>query len=177
MMGAGMIINRDNWATPPDFREAVINAFGWPSIDVCADSANAFAAGGAYVSERQNGLERDWCFNGRSGFGWCNPPGSQVAQWTAKALEESRARHRSLVLVQCGIESGWYEAVRPYCETIFLTPRVQFVPPPGVAKSSNARNYMLLVFDPWMVNIPGDRYRHWKWKRALMAETARDSGL
>ncbi len=152
---------RDTWATPPDLRKAITKAFGQPAYDACASHDNFFSFRHDYYTIEQDGLSRGWSNNELT---WCNPPGSQVALWTAKALEQLRLGRQSLLLVQCGIESNWYKTVKPYCETIFLTPRPQFIPPQGIPKSSNARNYMLLHFQRHYLTIPGERTKWWQWK-------------
>jgi phage N-6-adenine-methyltransferase len=156
---------RDTWLTPPNFREAVRLAYGYPMLDTCADACNRF--GSEYFgldhsrNESKDGLTASW---DNISYAWCNPPGSEVREWVLKADREARQWNRSLVLVQQGLESDWYHAVKDHCETLLLTPRVQFVPPSGIPKSSNPRNYMLLVFEPWMQRIPAERVRTWRWK-------------
>ena len=157
---------RDTWITPQDFRDAVVEVFGSPELDVAADGTNAFTDDPVFFYDGKSegdGLWREWDTYDNH-YAWCNPPGSAVSLWTAKALKEAILGNRSLVLVQAGISSKWYQAVRPYCETLLLTPRIQFDPPAGIPKSSKSRDYMLLVFEPWMTRIPGDRVRTWKWK-------------
>jgi phage N-6-adenine-methyltransferase len=161
--------NRDNWSTPEDFRVWYTDVFGYPECDAAASLENKF--GNYYIAEPGAPTDSDW-LTGLDGLQtpwsrhtFCNPPGSLVAPFTARALQQVQERGISArLLVQCGLESKWYDAVREYCETLILTPRIQFNPPPGVAKSSNARNYMLLVFDPWMVHVPAQRMRVVKWK-------------
>ena len=156
-MSAGI---RDTWATPPEFRRAVVMAFGHRTFDVCASADNYFSSVD-YYDENQDGLEHIWPAG--DGFNWCNPPGSQVAAWVKHANVCATHGASSLVLVQQGLETDWYHAVKDHCETLLLTPRIQFVPPPGIPKSSNPRNYMLLVFEPWMQHIPAERVRTWRW--------------
>jgi phage N-6-adenine-methyltransferase len=153
---------RDTWMTPENFRDAVRAAFGTPAFDTCASAENFFSFRHDYYTAEQDGLSRGW----HQGllFNWCNPPGSEVREWVLKADREARQGNSSLVLVQQGLESDWYHSVKDHCETLLLAPRVQFVPPIGIPKSSNPRNYMLLVFEPWMQRIPAERVRTWRWK-------------
>ena len=145
---------RDTWATPPDFRKAIVNAFGFPDLDVCASKTNYF--GHNFYDEAMDGLKQPWKKNV-----FCNPPGSEVAKWVRKAASEPT---RSLVLVQQGLETEWYHEAKTRCITLLLTPRIQFIPPFGIPKSSNPRNYMLLVFEPWMAKLPKERIETWRWK-------------
>ena len=156
---------RDTWATPADFRAAVTSAYGTPALDVCASYNNYFThAGGAFYSFAGNGLKHSWRTNT---YAWCNPPGSEVAKWVAKAKEQQTCANRSLLLVQCGLESDWFDSVKDIVETRILRPRVQFVPPPGIPKSSNARNYMLLDFNPKYLSNPMQRISVWQWKEKV----------
>jgi len=152
---------RDTWATPADFRAAVTSAYGMPSLDVCASSSNYFSSLCDYYTVEQNGLTQSWLADT---YAWCNPPGSEVAKWVAKAKEQQSCGNHSLLLVQCGLESDWYWSVKDIVETRILRPRVQFVPPPGIPKSSNARNYMLLDFGPKYLSNPMQRISVWQWK-------------
>jgi phage N-6-adenine-methyltransferase len=156
---------RDTWATPPDFRAAVTSTYGAPALDVCADAKNRFAAQyfalDHFLPASRNGLTNCWQADT---YAWCNPPGSEVAKWVAKAKEQQSIGNRSLLLVQCGLESDWFDSVKDIVETRILRPRVQFVPPPGIPKSSNARNYCLLDFDPKYLSNPMQRISVWQWK-------------
>lgn len=163
---------RDTWGTPPEFRLALYRTFGQFQIDVCADAENTLAAhyyDGADANS--DGLKKPWRVHPQHAqnkhFAFCNPPGTQVGHWSAKALEESRLLRASVVLTQAGIETRWYADVRYYCETLLLEPRVHFIPPPGIKESSNARNYMLLVFHPWLMRAPVESMRIWNWYSIL----------
>lgn len=151
--------NRDNWATPANLY-SVVDYIWRPNLDVCALRENAKCSD--YLSPEVNGLEVAW-----SGVCWCNPPGSEIAKWTQKALAEVRDHNVAAVvlLAQAGVGSRWYHAVAPWCETILLTPRPQFVPPPGVKASSNARDYVLLIFTPGAARVRGNRVSRFDWER------------
>jgi phage N-6-adenine-methyltransferase len=157
---------RDTWETPVVFRDAVANVFGWPDVDVCGSVENGFRRlGGRVITEAENGLVTPW--GNRGELVWCNPPGSQVGLWVLRAAQQVDALGvRALVLVQMGVETDWFCAVKERVLALPLRPRVQFEPPAGVARSSNPRNYMLLVFEPWMAWLPGERVQFWEWPAA-----------
>lgn len=157
---------RDTWSTPQDLRVAITGAYGYPQLDVCADSGNRFGVEffglDHHLIASRDGLTASWeC---RRGYAWCNPPGSQVGEWIAKAHAEQKLNRYSLLLVQAGLETKWFTSIRDVVETRILRGRVQFDPPAGIARSSNSRNYMLLDFDPKYLYHPMQRISVWDWE-------------
>lgn len=157
---------RETWSTPPDFRKVIVRTFGTPALDTCADAGNAFTAGPYFDGIADNGLMCPWCRDGR--WNWCNPPGGQLPSWVAKARYEQERGASSLVLVQDGLQTDWYQVLADSSATWLLRPRPQFVPPAGVKDSSNARNYILIALTPWMLHAPtANAVQVWEWRRML----------
>lgn len=146
---------RDTWATPPEFINWVEAVYGKITLDVCASAHNAKAD--KYFTEADDGLSQSW---ETPGWAWCNPPGSQVERWVAKALTQPQV----LILVQQGTETPWFrDLVQGSIEVLLLSPRIQFVPPEGIKKTSNPRNYALAVINGYRGNtIKLERWKPWK---------------
>lgn len=152
--------NRDNWATPDDLM-AAINRY-WPcDLDVCASDYNNKC--GMWYGEAEDGLAKPWktILTRRA---YCNPPGSEVARWVDKALAEQANGASTVLLVQAGIETEWYGRLMARSLPLILSPRPQFIPPTGAKPSSNPRNYIICILEPWMVDLGGAPMRQWVWK-------------
>src|ERR1700760_770728 len=73
----------DEWETPPDFFEKVVEEFGSFDLDVCANESNAKAK--RFYTKEQDGLSKNW-----TGKVWMNPPyGREISKWMRKAYESS----------------------------------------------------------------------------------------
>lgn len=135
---------RDTWATPPDFFHYIRERWN-PMLDVCASPENTKCP--AFITLEQDAFHAPW--NSINGTVWCNPPGSEVARWVALCAQRATERNLTvLCLVQAGVGSRWFLEYHKRAHTYLLTPRIQFIPPKGVKRSSNARDYMLMEFKP-----------------------------
>jgi len=150
-------MNRDNWATGPELF-AVIKSIWHPGIDVCADRDNHKCA--RYKTIEQDAL-RDGNSWGRAidgDFYFCNAPGSKIAEFMAKAFTEQDRGARGVFIFQAGISAKWFRGLTQRAIVHPLTPRPNFVIPPGVetksGRSVNDRDWMLAVLEPWMAALP-----------------------
>jgi hypothetical protein len=89
-----------------------------------------------------------------------------MGAWVDKAIAEvARARHSTALLMALSAPSTewWRRAVAAGAEIRLLSPRPQFLPPPGVKRSSNARENALLIFRSPPAG--GERPAHiWSWR-------------
>jgi len=77
----------DEWYTPPNYIELARQVLGWIDLDPASSAvAQQWIQATTYYTLRDNGLEQPW-----EGRMWLNPPyGSQVHQWTGKAVQAYR---------------------------------------------------------------------------------------
>lgn len=134
---------RDTWATPLDLWTFVHQQWK-PTLDVCASAENTKCP--VFFTAEQDAFTRVW--DAPNNVCWCNPPSSEVARWIKECWEQAfRDPNQTVVcLVQAGVGSKWFQEYHQYATTYLLSPRPQFIPPKGIKASSNARDYMLMVF-------------------------------
>ena len=169
---------RQEWATPPEFFEVVNDEFRF-DIDVCANPGNAKCS--LYITPEQDGLGvLPWLGGGVLGLkanglddpraAWCNPGFGNVTPWLEKAREQARD-HGGTVCVLTHVATAtkwWAKSVAEAREIRLLSPRVQFLPPAGVAKTSNPRDAALHIFDSAPNSVQeqrGARIWTWRWKK------------
>ena len=135
---------RDTWATPRSFFDWVYERWH-PLLDVCASAENTKCP--RFITAEQDAFHTPW--HSTNGVCWCNPPGSEVGRWVDLCARRSEQGNLTVCcLVQAGLSSRWFARNYRRADTYLLSPRVQFIPPPGIERSSNARDYMLMVFHP-----------------------------
>ena len=160
--------SRDNWATSAELF-AVIRDIWRPRLDVCASADNA-KCDNWIGAEGAGALGAGVRWYAEGGYYFCNPPGSQVAAFVEKALIEQELGSRGVMIFQAGISSAWFGALSRRATIYALTPRPNFVVPPGVKtvgdKSANDRDWMLAVIEPWFVSLPpgGGRELQFDWE-------------
>ncbi len=111
---------RDAWRTPPA-------VFAWLSmrfnfeVDAAATAENALCA-----RFFEDGLNTTW--SAHATMVYCNPPYSQLAQWLAKAEEESRRGCGSVLVIPSHKGELWwhYEIVGHAHEVILFGGRMRF---------------------------------------------------
>lgn len=140
--------DRDTWATSPELY-AVIDDIWHPTLDVCASAGNVKCP--YFYTEEMDALKQPWV---ASGYYFCNAPGSKIAAFVEKAIIEQQCGAAGILIFQAGISSRWFVDLCRCAVISPLTPRIQFVPPPGVPQSSNTRDWMLAVVEPWMLAVP-----------------------
>jgi phage N-6-adenine-methyltransferase len=101
--------NRQNWATPPEFIEAVARRFGRPDFDLAASADNAKAE--HYFTEKQDALRQDWTkplgMSPRVCF--LNPQYANIDPWAKKCAEVRLLPRWTLLLVPASVDSNWFE--------------------------------------------------------------------
>ena len=165
--GTGASFNRgkskQNYATPQDFRTAVINKFGWPGFDLAADSSNHFAnnhwsaPGTAFFDEEKDAFKQDWTALGE--LLWLNPPFDNIAPWAKKCYEAARSKTKILFLVPASVGSNWFSHYVHNCAMVyFLSPRLCFD-----GKNPYPKDMLLASYnDLHYVGKCG--YECWRWK-------------
>lgn len=120
-----------NWATPPEFIEAIARRFGRPDFDLAATSENTKAP--AHFTERDDSLKRDWVHldNGESErvrTAFCNPPFASIAPWVEKAAACKDLPRWTLLLLPASVDSNWFDAhVHNHAHWLGLKGRIKFV--------------------------------------------------
>lgn len=146
----------DTWATPWPFM-ASLRMSGYKfDCDVCASELNAKAE--YYIDRETDALSSvSWTVlmnnagvkTPRNGFTFfCNPGYSNVLPWCEKAHYEAQKNNATTcILAHDNFCGPWFRyAYRKNARILLLYPRIQFLPPAGVKKSTNMRCSILLVF-------------------------------
>lgn len=165
---------RQEWRTPRGFIAALAREFRI-DIDVSASAENCVVP--LYWSSDQDGLARPWFMfpldreepRGPR-VAWCNPGFRDLGAWVAKAVSEVAQNPGCVALIMgtaAPSTAWWATALDAGAEIRLLAPRVQFVAPPGIRQSSNAReNALVIIRSP----IGGDaktrarRAHIWTWR-------------
>lgn len=161
-----MIIDpRQEWETPSDLFGVLDREFGF-DLDVCATAANTKHP--VFISPSCNALKKNmpWLF--LKSRGWLNPGFANPMPWCEKAHTEVQRDPTNLV-VQIGLVSvsaaWWRFACTHASEIRLLSPRPQFVAPPGIKQTSNPRESVIIVWrKKTEVNPPPAYIWSWRWK-------------
>jgi phage N-6-adenine-methyltransferase len=143
--------SRQDFATPSDFREAVVKRFGRPDWDLAADDKNWFCP--EYFDEEQDSLKLNWHTLNRRLL-WLNPPFGDITPWAKKCAEESTRGALILFLTPASVGANWFsEHVHNKARVYFLSPRLSFD-----GKNPFPKDCMLSVY-----GLPAG-YECWRWK-------------
>lgn len=129
--------SKQDYVTPPEFISAVhhlltIEDF---TFDFAADPQNAKAPN--YWAEREDSLSKSalqWNAElklAQYGWGWLNPPFTNIGAWAAKCAAASAQRSQTHIamLVPAGVGSNWFrDYVAGKAEVLFLNGRLCFIP-------------------------------------------------
>lgn len=165
---------RNFWQTPSELIQALTKIYPI-ALDVCANENNKVC--GRYFSEEDDGLSKRWKTKGKYAF--CNPPYSQIKRWAIYAREELYVHgNKSLVLLPVDTSTYWWRYCALRATRIILlvggkspetkrfqSGRVQFISPPGIAKTTNMWPSSILVFsDPnkGVKEMPETTYFDWR---------------
>jgi len=129
---------QDEWYTPPEYIQLIHRTLGAIDLDPasCLQAQDTVRAG-AFFSESQNGLERNWW-----GRVFMNPPYSQpkINQFIEKLLLE-RASSRvteAIVLTTNNTDTDWFQSLAHGCSALCFTDgRVKFLAPDGRKPAPN----------------------------------------
>lgn len=158
-MPSGASFNRgkskQDFATPKDFRDAVVAKFGFPSFDLAASATNYFASSDSeYFGVEHNSLTKDW--SEFLGLLWLNCPFGNIAPWANKCYQESKKGAHILFLIPASVGSNyWAEFVHDKSRVYFLRPRLCFDGENGFPK-----DIVLIEYGP-QVHFG---YECWRWK-------------
>ena len=142
----------DSWATPQRVFDRIVEVIGLePGLDVAATRENTKAP--LYISEKSNGLSRDWSMGGGNNVAWCNPPYSNPAPWCAYASEQARTKNMFIVgLLPDDRSTKWYQEHIEGEASICWVPnkRISFVnPETGLLQGGNPKGSVIPLWTPW----------------------------
>ena len=147
--------SKQDYATPAEFIDAVVDRFGPLAYDLAADATNHKAA--SYFTAEQDSLKQDW--TRLRGNLWLNPPFCDIAPWAAKCAEtchEMVMGDRILMLVPASVGSNWFlQHVYHRALVIALNPRMSFD-----GKAPFPKDLILAAYG----RPPG--FEVWRWKNA-----------
>ena len=113
----------DEWYTPPQYIESARSVMGSIDLDPASnDFANETVKAGAYYTEADNGLEKEWFGNV-----WLNPPYSaSLVQLFANKVANSDFK-QAIVLVNNATETAWFrKLIEKASAIIFTTGRIKY---------------------------------------------------
>lgn len=142
--------SKQDYRTPADFMEAVIERFGPITLDLAATAENkqlpnyiapctgpegplpfdreAFAVD-SFDQNWANLLTNRFRREGFVGLGWLNCEFNDTAHWSTKCGDESRRGANALLLTPAGVGTVWFsELILPYADVYLLQPRLAFIP-------------------------------------------------
>lgn len=143
-----------NVRTPPVFLRAVKRLLGIDAfvVDLAASRSNTVAK--QFYSERSNALVQSWVFDG---WGYCNPPFSDLRPWVEKAWQEAQRGAHTAMLVPAGVGANWWrDHVHGRARILLLNGRLTFVG----HKQPYPKDCALLLYTPDV--IPA--YEIWSWQ-------------
>jgi phage N-6-adenine-methyltransferase len=164
---------RQEWQTPRVFLAALAREF-CIDIDVASSDDNAVVP--RHITWEQDGLVQSWFaqapedVRGRPRVAWCNPGFKDLGAWMSKAVREVDAHPGCVALVMgtaAPSTAWWARAIAAGAEIRLLAPRVQFMAPPGIKQSSNARENALVIIRSQVGgnSILRERRSHiWTWR-------------
>lgn len=156
--------NTAHWKNPMPFFDVLDAEFGF-QIDVCATLENRKCISYIGPEEDALGSESPWIYP-REHRAWCNPGFSDPDPWMAKAHEQAQSHPDALVVVLGlpSLSSDWWRDWATKASEIRLIggKRLQFVPAPGIKKSSSMRENCLFIFRRNPHNLPPHIWT-WDW--------------
>lgn len=135
---------RDCWATPSELVARIATRLGINEfdLDVCASRTNAKAKN--FFDINTNGLLQKW-----TGNVWGNFPYSDLTPWIKKAISERDNCKAIAMLLPSRTDQKWFHLLLSAgAEIEFIKGRVQFIPPEGIARSSNREASIVVVLRP-----------------------------
>lgn len=147
-------LSKQDYATPPEFMNAVKLRFGIPAFayDLAASRENTKAR--HFFCEEQDSLKQDWMR--LRGDLWLNPPYAHIAPWAEKcaASRPHGIERRIFFLVPAAVGSNWFaQHVDGKALVLLLNGRISFD-----GKAPYPKDCILAVFGM----KPG--YEVWPWK-------------
>ena len=171
---------RQCWRTPPELWARIVTHWN-PQIDLAANSENHLCdiwCGPDHVLEdRRDGLSFQLAKHWRYDCPWvyldhapralyCNPGFSGLGPWCEHVRRQTWAGFPlGIVMAMVAPSTEWWrEWALKADEIIMLTPRVNFIPPPGVKPSTNNHDNCLLLYrhGPQLQHAT-PRFSTWQW--------------
>lgn len=110
----------DDWATPQDYFDSVVEEFGRFDLDACASAANAKAP--RFFTVEDDGLAQEW-----RGQVWMNPPyGRTIGLWMRKAYQSYLDGARVVCLVPARTDTAWWHDYAMQGKIRFIRGRLKF---------------------------------------------------
>ena len=128
----------DNWATPPDFFQALDKEFHF-DLDPAADDTNHKCD--KYFTVAEDGLSQEW--GGHNVF--CNPPyGREIGKWVEKAYQTNKESGDLVVmLLPARTDTKWFhDFIYKKAEIRFVKGRLKF----GGSKSGAPFPSMVVIY-------------------------------
>lgn len=142
--------SKQDYQTPADFMEAVIERFGPITLDLAAKAENKQSPNylapctgpeGPLPFDREavaiDSFDQDWAHlltnrfrrDGFIGLGWVNCEFNDIARWSTKCRDESKRGASELLLTPAGVGTVWFsELISPHADVYLLQPRLMFIP-------------------------------------------------
>jgi phage N-6-adenine-methyltransferase len=160
--------SKQNYATPPDFIDAVKSLLGIENftIDLAADESNTKAL--VYYDEARDALAQDWARDLVPGWAWLNPPFGDIGPWARKCRDTVRKNHdvKIAFLVPASVGSNWYrDYIHGQAPVRALNGRLAFMP----EKPSwlYPKDCMLVTFEHGKAPV----FRVWSWRSDCFNES------
>lgn len=105
----------EEWYTPKDIIDAVIEVFGYIDLDPCSPSVDGPVPAQQHYTQKEDGLIQPW-----AGKVYMNPPyGTQVKEWVEKCLREYDGKNvlEAIILVAARTDTKWFNLLNefPWC--------------------------------------------------------------
>ena len=156
--------SKQDYATPQVFIEAVKIRLGIKefAFDFAADELNTKAR--RFWSEADNSLSLghyNWAGAVGSGWGWLNPPFSDIGPWAARCAQLRHDGGSVAFLAPAGVGANWYrDFVDKHALVLALNGRLSF---DGVAPYP--KDLLLCLYQP---NVPPG-FEVWNWRETRRA--------
>lgn len=155
--------SKQTYGTPENFLVAVKRRLGIRefAFDFAADYENAKAP--RHWGEEVNSLSQpadEWVAKIGDGWGWLNPPFSEIGPWAQKCCEVKDADGQIAFLVPAGVGANWFrDHVDGHARVLLLNGRLAFMP--DKPKWLYPKDCILCLYSPAVP--PG--YEVWTWRR------------
>jgi hypothetical protein len=122
--------SKQDYATPPEFIRAVKELLRYTQFehDFAADARNA--QGLTYWDTEVDSLSLDkdtWCDAVGDGWGWLNPPFTNIGPWAERCMQLRRDGGKVALLVPASVGSNWFrDYVNGWAQVWALNPRLSF---------------------------------------------------
>jgi len=151
--------SKQDYATPPEFIQAVERRYGSIVFDLAASARNTKHEDYYSLERGTDSLSQPWHqATKKTGTLWLNPPFSDIAPWAKKcAAEAPLLRHDQVIclLVPAAVGSNWFrDHVRGAASISFLNGRICFDGKHGYPKDCMLCEYQ------WPVVTQNDV---WRW--------------